>query len=60
MEKKKTFVYLPAVPQKVFVAPDCDSIDIIYLSLCWQSADANAFRGTACMYVCIEYKGGIC
>ena len=36
--------YIPAVPRKAFSSADSDTIYIIYLFLCTQSADANAFR----------------
>ena len=36
-------------PTKKFGSTDCDTIYIIYLSLCTQSADPNPIRGTHCM-----------
>ena len=36
------------LPSKAFASADCDTICTIYLSLCTQSADANAFQGTGC------------
>ena len=54
---KEKWRQIQPVPRKAFWSADCDTIYTIYLFLCTQSADPNAFRGTACTWNSLSLSG---